>query len=377
MTEELIETGAASSNIVQESTTGTFRGNFPNVPTAEGVDLDALGELDLDPVYITLPVVPKVGTVSKNGLLYDEHLLEQIESQINEKRPGANFGHLSREERDTAFPQPDALWVGAKRVDDTLWGKAYVRPGAARDYIMTLRALGGSISTSIFGKGVYQQVAKGVKRLTEFDLDTLDFAPPSRAALSRGAVPVLTAEMGDENLEDVGDNIMEKSELIAELVVGDIPEGLRQEIIEASIEQDKTQERIAELEVDVSDRDDMIADLTTAVAEFRDKEFNHALDSRIAELFDWSITGEEAQAKVDTFQRTLRSRVVSELAGDRAEEKISETIQAVWEELKPLAETVRDALSGPPAITSGKTPKPKLDTSPQAVADAVRKFSLN
>ena len=307
MSDESIETGDASSDIVQESTLGSFRGNFPNVPTAEGVDLEAIGERDTDPLYVTLPVVPKVGSVSQNGLLYDEHLLEQIETQIVEKRPGANFGHLSHEERDTAFPKPDALWVGAKRVGDTLWGKAYVRPGAARDYIKDLRAVGGSISTSIFGKGKYETVAKGVRRLIEFDLDTLDFAPPSRAALSRGAVPALTAEMEDEGEGIAKDNIMDKSELIAELVIGDIPEALRQEIVEIAAQQDTTLEKVAELETDVSDRDDMIAELTAAVTEFRDKEFNHALDSRIAELFDWSVNGEEAKAKVDTFQRTLRS----------------------------------------------------------------------
>jgi len=370
------ETGAAGFDIVQESTLGTFRGNFPHVPIAEGVDIDAIGQRDAEPLYVTLPIVPKVGSVSKNGLLYDEHLLEQIESQIIERRPGANFGHLSRDQLETAFPKPEALWVGAKRVGDTLWGKAYVRPGAARDYIRDLRDMGGSISTSIMGKGKHEQVAKGVKRITDFDLETLDFAPPSRAALSRGAVPILTAEMESDGEGIVRDNIMEKEELIAELTVGDIPEKLRQEIIEVAAEQDKTVERLSELETNIKDRDAMIAELTTAVAEYRDKEFNHALDGRIAELFDWSVTGEEAKEKVETFQRILRSRVVSELAGDREEEKIDETIQTVWEELKPLAETVRDALAGPPAITGGKTPKAKLDTSPEAVADALRKFSL-
>ena len=78
----------ALSDIIREYTIGEFRGDFPNVPTADGVDLEALSELDPEPLFVTLPVVPKVGSVSTNGLLYDERLLDDIEEQINAKRPG-------------------------------------------------------------------------------------------------------------------------------------------------------------------------------------------------------------------------------------------------------------------------------------------------
>lgn len=353
---------------------GEFSGNFPNVPTANGVDLEALAELDDDPLFVTLPVVPKEGTISANGLLYDGRLLDDISQQINTKRPGANFGHLSDSERDTAFPKPDAIWVGAKRYGDTLWAKAYVRPGAARDYIKTLRAVGGSIATSIFGKGQYENVSKGVRRLIRFDLDTLDFAPPARAALGGGVTPMLTAEMsGDENNEET---IMDKAQLIAELTVDDIPATLRESIISDARTQDEASGVVTELEQGITDRDAQIKALTDTVAEYRSETFKLALDVRISELFDWSIEGEEAKKKFDAFTRMLRSQIVSELDGSDAEEDVDAAITKVWEDLKPLAETLRDALAGPPAVVGGKGKKSRLDTSPAAVAAARAKFNF-
>ena len=366
----------ALSDIIREYTIGEFRGDFPNVPTADGVDLEALSELDPEPLFVTLPVVPKVGSVSTNGLLYDDRLLGDIEEQINPKRPGANFGHLTDAERDTAFPKPDALWVGALRVGETLWGKAYVRPGAARDYIKTLRAVNGSISTSIFGRGKYEKVAKGVRRLTRFDLETLDFAPPSRAALGGGVTPSLTAEMSGESAEKE-DNDMDREQIISELTVADVPDALRTAIVEEANAGAVAEERVTELTQGITDRDAQITELTSVVSEFKVREFESALDGRISELLDWSVEGEEAKSKFDAFVRTLRSRVVSELNGKTETEAINEALTAVWEDLKPLAETVRDALSGPSAIVGGKkNAKQKLDTSPAAVAAARAKFNF-
>jgi hypothetical protein len=362
---------------IQETTTGQFRGNFPDVPTADGVDVEALSEQDDgDPLYVTLPVVPKVGTVSTNGLLYDDALLREIGDQINVKRPGANFGHLPEAERTTAFPKPDAIWVGAKRVGETLWGKAYIRPGAARDYIRTLRAVGGSISTSIYGRGQSVTVSEGVRRLTKFDLDTLDFAPPARAALGGGVVPVLTAEMANN---DTKETIMEKSDFIAELTVDDVPDAVREQIIADAANVTETADRISELEQSITDRDSQIGDLTTAVAEYRDNAFNASLDARIAELFDWSVVGESAREKCDAFVRTFRSRVVSELNGERDNEVVETAITSVWDDLKPLAETVRDALAGPPAIVGEKVRKDgnELVDTPETRAAARAKFQFN
>jgi hypothetical protein len=185
-----------TEEIVREYNVGRFRGNFPDVEIADGVNADGIRQRDPDPLYVTLPIA-ELGAISKNGLLYDEFLVSLIGEQINTKRPGGIFGHLKEEERNSSFPLPAGLWVGARRVGDTLWGKAYVPPGAAKNHVQDLKDVGGEIATSIYGRGRYEKVRDGVKRLISFNLESLDFAPPGRAALGLAAVPHITAEMQD------------------------------------------------------------------------------------------------------------------------------------------------------------------------------------
>ena len=200
------------TDIVREYSVSTFRGKPEDVPIAEGVDMDALRLTDADPLFVSLPIVPEIGKVSKNGLLYDEELVTSIAEQINSNRPGGIFGHLKDEERSTSFPLPAGMWVGAVRVGQALWAKAYIPPGAGRDYVRNLKAIGGSIATSIYGSGNYEAVSKGVRRLRDFSLESLDFAPPGRAALGYGAVPYVTAEMDSDQEID-----MDKAQVIAEI----------------------------------------------------------------------------------------------------------------------------------------------------------------
>lgn len=343
------------NEIVLELTVGEFRGTFPDVPIADGVNMDELRAMDPDPVFITLPVVPKVGAVSKNGLLYDEALVKSIETQINTKRPGGRFGHLREEERDSAFPIPDGMWLGAMREGNTLWAKAYIPGGAARDHVRRLKAIGGSIATSIYGKGSYEATdKKGVRRLTDFDLETLDFAPPERAALGYAATPIVTSEM---------ETNMDRNQIISELTVDEIPARLRDALV-------------AEYRTQVSDRDTLIASLQTTVAEYRRQQFESAVDTRIAELTAWQTTGDDAKRKLDAFRRTLRSRIVGELGGDAS--KLESVVETIWADLQPLAETVRDALAGPPAIVAGKvtTGRPKFEDTPEARSKARAEMGL-
>lgn len=346
---------------VLEYAIGEFKGDFPNVPISAGVNMEELKSLDPDPMFVSLPVIPKAGAISKNGLLYDDDLIASVESQINEKRPGGTWGHLKEEDRSTAYPIPHAMWVGAKRVGESLWAKAYIAPGPQREHIRRLRAVNGKIATSIYGQGSYEATGdKGVRRLRNFSLESLDFAPPERAALQYGASPNVTSEFQQEGNPD-----MDKQQLIAELTVDDIPARLRDALV-------------AEFRTQVSDRDTLIAELQTSVAEFRRREFDLAVDARVAELTAWQVTGDAAKAKLDSFRRTLKSRIVAELAstssatGKPAPELVEGVVETIWADLQPLAETVRDALAGPPAIVAGKvvSKREKFEDTPEARAKA-------
>lgn len=359
-------------DIIQEYTIARLRGSFPDVPIAAGVDMEELKTLDPQPVFVTLPVIPEIGTVSKNGLLYDEALANSIEEQINTKRPGGIFGHLKDEDRDTSFPIPPAMWVGAKRVGQSLWAKAYVAPGAARDHIRQLKAMGGSIATSIYGKGAFEAVEKGVRRLKDFDLESLDFAPPSRAALGYAAAPFVTAEM------EAGDNPpAEEQHPMNFVTVKDVPQPLREQIIQEFVTANGKRDQVAELAQQVADRDALIAEMQKSVAEARVREFDNTLEAKIAELVNWQVKGEAAQAKVDAFKRTLRSRILAEMGGDHQINMIDQVVAEVWKDLQPLAETVRDALAGPSAIVGTKIrTERKLEDTPEARQAARAQFSF-
>lgn len=350
---------------ILESEVSELRGSFPDVPTAAGVDMEALRAQDPDPMFLTLSVIPQVGMVSRNGLLYDDALAASIVAQINDKRPDGIFGHLKEEERSTAFPEPAAIWVGAMLENGKAWAKGYIPPGPAKERIRRLKATGGQIATSIYGKGDFEPVSQGVRRLKNFDLESLDFAPPARAALRNGSQPNVTAELEQENPD------MDRNQIISELTVGDLPAALRDQIVAP------VSATVAELRQAVTDRDVLVSELQTVVAEFQRASFDAQLDARIAELTAWNVTTDDAKAKMAAFRRTLRGRIVSELGDKRDEQAVAETIDAAWADLQPVAEAVRDALAGPAAIVASKVgSKRTLDLSPAAVAAARAKTGI-
>lgn len=343
-----------ASEQVHEYTVGEFKGNYPDVPIPDGV-LSALQELDANPFFVTLPIIPEVGAISKNGLLYDEALVNSVESQINTNRPGGIFGHLKDADRNTAFPIPEGMWVGAKRDGNALWAKAYVSSGPGRDYLKRLKAVGGKIATSIYGKGDYQETAtKGVRRLTSFNLESLDFAPPERAALGYGASPIVTAEFEQENEE------MDRNQIIAELTVSDIPTTLIDAIIAEAQAKSTQRVQVTELTTQVAELSQQVSDRDAVIAELRVAEFDRAVDGKVIELTDWKVS-EDGKPKLDALRRMFKSRIVAEMDGERDPAKVQKVVDAVWADLQPIAETVRDHLSGPPAIVNGKVTQKNSD----------------
>ena len=343
---------------IQEYIIGEFRGTFPDVPIAAGVNMEELKEHDATPFFVTLPIIPEVGAISKNGLLYDDQLVNSIEEQINTKRPGGIFGHLADDQRDTAFPLPAGFWVGAKRAGSTLWAKAYIPPGAGRDHMRRLKAIGGQIATSIYGKGTKEAVRAGVNRLSAFTLESLDFSPPERAALGYGSAPFVTAEMHMQQEDRKTMNIV---------TVNDIPQALREQVIQEYQRTAQQREGVAEMSQQLADRDTLIATQQATIAEFQRAQFDAALDAKIAELINWTVKAEGAQAKVDAFKRTVRSRILAEMGTERKADRIAEVAATVWAEVQPIAETVRDALAGPAAIVSAaQRAAPKLQDTPEA-----------
>jgi hypothetical protein len=167
---------------------------------------------------------------------------------------------------------------------------------------------------------------------------------------------------------------MDKAQVLAELTADEIPATLREQIINAA--RPATDPAIVQ---QLADANTLIGELTKTVEAARVREFESALDSEVAKLINWQVKGDEAKAKVDAFRRTLRSRIVAELGTERDVAKVSATVAEVWKELQPLAETLRDALAGPPAIVGGKVRSggiPQLVDTPEARAKARAQFNF-
>lgn len=367
-----------TEEIVLEYHVSAFRGKPPEIDIADGVDMEGIQQRDANAMFVTLPIA-EIGAISNNGLLYDEALVDSIAEQINTKRPGGIFGHLKEEDRSTSFPLPAGLWVGAARSEQTLWAKAYIPPSAARDYVQNLKAVGGQIATSIYGKGKFEKVRDGVRRLTNFKLESLDFAPPSRAALGLAATPHVTAEMNNEQEPIMAD----KAQVIAELTVTDIaaiPAAVRDAIVAEASKQDETQATIAELTSTVEAKEVVISEQNKLIESYRMERLTATIEGRVAELTDWQVTDDAGKEKLKKMRELLKGQILTRLGSDPQASRVAEMADAAWEDLKPIAEMLRDALSGPPAIVNGKvreTGRKPLEDTPENRIRAAAAMGIN
>jgi len=239
-----LQTSGPSGERVREMATlrdvlvvGEFRGTPPDVPLIAGVNLAELTAGDADPMFVTLPIA-KADVISDNQRYYDAEFVRVLREQIRTKRPGGLRGHLRDDERASAFPLPEAHWVGEALVGDTLWGKGYVPSGPFREYVRRLKASGAKLATSLYGTSEFEWLPeRGVWRVKPetFELESVDFAPPERAGIrDLAVVPHVTAEMAGQSEEETE---MDRTEVIRELKAEDavlLPETVRAAVIAVS-----------------------------------------------------------------------------------------------------------------------------------------------
>lgn len=173
---------------------------YPDVPTADGIDVAALTEGDPAPFFVTLRI-GEIDAVSGNGHWFDEAFEMDLIQQTIERRATGIMGHLRDEDRGSLFPVPDVYWVGALLAQDFAWGKAYVPPGEVREFLRRKKAQGGEVATSIYGTaGEIEWVEeREAWKPLGFILESLDLAPPERAGVpSLAVVPKVTAEMSNQ-----------------------------------------------------------------------------------------------------------------------------------------------------------------------------------
>lgn len=228
-----------SGNFTDVVAVTELRGSYPNVPIASDVDYAGLIAGDAEPMFLTLPI-GKVNAKSGNGRYYDEAWVKELERQALANKPIGLMGHLSPDERASAFPTEAIHWVGVAREQDLLWGKGYVPVGPVRDRIKRYKAQGKAIATSIdaFAEGVWED-GLGAYRMNaqSLRLNQIDLAPADRAGIpALASVPIVTTEMQDNQPGQPPQEFteMDKIQLIRELTPDDarlLPRPVRDAVI--------------------------------------------------------------------------------------------------------------------------------------------------
>lgn len=358
------------------SPVSTFRGQPPDIPVT-GVNIEALTKGDDDPVFVTLKIA-ETGRVSGNGILYDDELVNAIVEQINRKHPGGIFGHIKEEDRKTAFPLPDALWVGATRVGDEAWGKAYIRNRAAAEYVRHLKAVAGQLGTSIWGAGYPEQIRAGVRRLRDFVLEQLDFAPPERASLQVAGPLVLTSEMqANQSTDEHKDTqtmdekalrehlLSLKPDALAELLGDDTLESVVQmyskkkgkKVVAAEMvtTSEAAETRIAELNSQNASQARELSTLRQRVAEYEKTEYEAGVKALVSEAVQWEAPNDDAKSALNSARSMITSALEQRMGDKRdlalAKAAIAELVDGQYQPV--LAAMVR-GLAGPGAVVGGK-----------------------
>ncbi len=379
----------------------------PTVATLPIVDVEALTAGDNDPFYVTLQI-SEVGRLSQNKVVYDDYLVTTIEETIRAGGVEGLMGHLPDEDLSTTFPHSDksstplaGFWVGVLRIGEILWGKAYIPPGDVRNYMRRVKATNGKLGVSFYGKAIVE-VEDRVRRLREFELETLDFAPHKRASLTLAGAFEVTSELNNNRSDEEGEM---PEPITLENVPQSVREQIRQEVLKETQATENAQ-RVAELEQQVQTQEATIAEYRdygrivteistqvedgvdivewvremnetmirlgeilgssvsiitrveeyhTQLAEMAQERFAHAVGAQVAELTDWQVSTDSAKGKLDALRGGLQAQIIAQMGAGQSVERVAEVAQSVWDGgYQTIAESVRDSLAGPSALVGGQ-----------------------
>lgn len=172
-----------------------MRGNFPNIPLPDDIDMVALkeitGQTKLD--FFTLPI-GQVNATSGNGRTYLQSAVQELVDQVNEFRPEGIWGHMGADEMGTRYDPPAVRWLAAMLDDEGIaWGKLLPLTEETLRYYQIARATNARVATSLTALAEMQQ-----NDVLHIALHNIDVADPNRAGIAATvAVPQLTQEMSE------------------------------------------------------------------------------------------------------------------------------------------------------------------------------------
>lgn len=331
-----------------------LRGSYPNVPIGADVDYAALIAGDANPVFLTIPI-GKSGVTSGNKRHYDEAFLTELERQTLAMKPVGLMGHLSPNERATAFPAEAVHWVGAIRDGDTLWGKGYIPPGPVRERIARYKASGKALATSIdaMAEQVWDESLQAYRiSAATLRLGQIDLAPADRAGIpDLATIPMLTSEMESEHEPEIEQEPeMDKLQIINEMTPDDarlLPKSVREAVLsEVPIPPEVAVVQELRSALGVDDKADLNK-LVRELQEAKEEQARAALESRITEL----ASDKEKGIKVPQVRAIVVEMVKSRHPKDEAEAEAAYKEVAGSTAIIELLKNTVQTVMGPPQRT--------------------------
>ncbi len=351
-------------------------GAFPDVPLNPNVNIAELQQLEHEndkPVFITLPIA-KDNLVATDGFKYTAPVNDAIMRALQTEGITGNMGHISPEERNSKYPMPVGIWVGAmKDADGVTWAKAYVRDAGFKEFVRQLKATNSTISTSIYASYDQSTVKFDAAGNWEIDpsslsLEHLDFAPPKRAALQFERQFAITNHM-DSNGEEQD---MDKATILAQMTVDEVPENVRQAIIDGLKKDREDDSKLAQMQTELNDRETVISQMRTQLENSTGELYEMRVDARISEAI---------QVEDDSLIDYVKTKVLAQMSKVKPEERTVEAIDAAivsvteQETYKGLATAIVAQMSGGKVV--GTQGKPVTTDDKQTLRDKAVDFNEN
>ena len=297
----------------------------------------------------------EAGTVSKNGNLWPEDILDSVAEQINSAEIPGFWGHIPPEQRGYVYPDPETLWLGATVKKEAgkkvLYVKGYNHPESrARKHRRLAKV------TSWMGKAS-GRVINGVRNVETFALESIDWARPGSNGMSARVV-AWASEMEDERSDNDVDwakitlaDIQRENPALFTLMKQQVEAEQAAAVQEMKEKADKAEEQgtlLGNLRklLKIDEEKDIIEAVTEIVTKVED-EGKKAIKDRVAAIVGKKVTDERAKATI------MRLIPVSEMEAlsDKDEDAIKGFVEGKMKDDEDIAAVVSE-MSGAPAPLS-------------------------
>lgn len=344
--------------------------------------MDRIKAKDNDPKFVVVEIEQTDLARGTSKAEWPGHVIRSIVEQVNKKKPVGYKGHIPEGEDATAFPDVQAVWLGAvekKSGSKTIARiKGYLMPRSSiRDYV-DLDAVDG---VSVRGIATMVRKKEGGLRVKEFVLKSIDFARKGESGMPTRIVAV-TSEMkskGGNSVEPKDIAAIDESDLrhYNELLVEKIERKATQEMQVKVSEMEGQLSDLESFKAKVTENEAVISNLTPKATEFDEicsklgvGEGENAIDA-IVKLMD-QVEGaarEHLKAMIDRAVEKIAGKseraqkLVKRLVGEQIEEafkdadpnnkKLYEEIEAKVSEMVEEDEDVKAIVTEMSSSASG------------------------